>query len=105
LGENWVKIVDFWPQNTLYWHQKTLRIVLSDRLLAGLLVGRPMRYSREERQALREIVLARTSRFDFPIITDMDFGHTAPQMTLPLGCRAMIDGDQQRFAIVDGAVT
>jgi len=73
--------------------------------LAGLLVGRPMRYSREERQALREIVLARTSRFDFPIITDMDFGHTAPQMTLPLGCRAMIDGDQQRFAIVDGAVT
>ncbi len=27
----------------------------------------------------------------FPIITDMDFGHTSPQFTLPLGCRARID--------------
>jgi len=72
--------------------------------LAGLLVGRPMLYTREERQALREIILARTRRFDFPIIADMDFGHTAPQMTLPIGCRAVIDGDAQRFEIVEGAV-
>ncbi len=72
--------------------------------LAGLLVGRPMRYANEERQALREVVLARTGRFDFPIIADMDFGHTAPQMTLPIGCRAMIDGDAHLFEIVEGAV-
>jgi muramoyltetrapeptide carboxypeptidase LdcA involved in peptidoglycan recycling len=72
--------------------------------LAGLLVGRPMAYTAEERQALREVVLARTRRFDFPIIADMDFGHTAPQMTLPIGCRALIDGDAQRFEIVEAAV-
>ncbi len=72
--------------------------------LAGLLVGRPMRYTAEERQALREVVLARTHRFDFPIIADMDFGHTAPLMTLPIGCRAVIDGDAHRFEIVEGAV-
>ena len=72
--------------------------------LAGLLVGRPMLYTDEERQALREVVLARTRRFDFPIIADMDFGHTAPQMTLPIGCRAVIDGDAHLFEIVEGAV-
>ena len=72
--------------------------------LAGLLVGRPMRYTNEERQALREVVLARTHRFDFPIIADMDFGHTAPMMTLPIGCRAVIDGDARLFEIVEGAV-
>lgn len=72
--------------------------------LAGLLVGRPMLYTREERQVLREVVLARTYRFDFPIVADMDFGHTAPLMTLPIGCRAVIDGDAHRFEIVEGAV-
>ena len=63
-----------------------------------------MLYTDEERQALREVVLARTRRFDFPIIADMDFGHTAPQMTLPIGCRAVIDGDAHLFEIVEGAV-
>ena len=34
----------------------------------------------------------------------MDFGHTAPLMTLPIGCRAVIDGDARLFEIVEGAV-
>lgn len=72
--------------------------------ISGLLVGRPMRYTDEERQALRDVVVARTRRYGFPIIADMDFGHTAPQFTLPIGCRAVIDGDAQRFEIVEAAV-
>jgi muramoyltetrapeptide carboxypeptidase LdcA involved in peptidoglycan recycling len=72
--------------------------------LKGMIVGRPMRYSEEEKQQLREVVLERTSRYAFPIVTDMDFGHTAPQFTLPIGCRARIDVKRQRFEIVDAAV-
>lgn len=72
--------------------------------LKGLMVGRPMRYSEEEKQQLREVILERTRMYTFPILTDMDFGHTAPQFTIPIGCRARIDADAQRFEIIDAAV-
>jgi hypothetical protein len=72
--------------------------------LAGMLVGRPMLYTEQEKQALREVILARTEKFTFPIISDMDFGHTAPQFTLPLGCRARIDSRQALFEIMEAAV-
>jgi muramoyltetrapeptide carboxypeptidase LdcA involved in peptidoglycan recycling len=72
--------------------------------LKGLMVGRPMRYTEEEKQQLREVVLERTSGYTFPIVADMDFGHTAPQFTVPIGCRARIDAENQRFEIIDAAV-
>jgi hypothetical protein len=72
--------------------------------LSGMLVGRSMFYSEPEKQQLREIILARTEKFRFPIITEMDFGHTAPQFILPLGCRARIDGHQGTFEIIEAAV-
>ena len=71
--------------------------------LKGLIVGRPMRYTDEEKQQLREVVLERTSRYTFPIVTDMDFGHTSPQFTIPIGCRARIDAENQRFEVIDAA--
>lgn len=73
--------------------------------LNGLLFGRPMGYTPAERQELREVILERTAAFDFPVVTDMDFGHTAPQFVLPLGCRARIDSGERAFAILEGAVT
>jgi muramoyltetrapeptide carboxypeptidase len=72
--------------------------------LRGMIVGRPMYYSEEEKQTLRERILARTQGHTFPIITDMDFGHTAPQFTLPLGCLARIDSKKKRFEIFEKAV-
>lgn len=72
--------------------------------IRGLIVGRPMAYSEDEKQMLRERILERTQGFSFPVITDMDFGHTAPQITLPLGCRARIDTTKKRFEIMDTAV-
>jgi len=74
--------------------------------LQGLLVGRPMGYDDEQKEQLRTILLERTARYRFPIISDMDFGHTAPQMTLPIGCRAQMDTqeDMPLFSIVEAAV-
>jgi len=73
--------------------------------LRGMIAGRPMRYSEDEKRQLWEIILARTEGYSFPIIANMDFGHTAPQFTIPLGCRALIDTEAQRFAILDPAVS
>jgi muramoyltetrapeptide carboxypeptidase len=72
--------------------------------LKGLMVGRPMHYTEEEKQQLREVVLERTRGYTFPIVTDMEFGHTAPQFTVPVGCRARIDAENQRFEIIEAAV-
>jgi muramoyltetrapeptide carboxypeptidase LdcA involved in peptidoglycan recycling len=72
--------------------------------LQGLLVGRPMGYSDGQKAELREVILERTSQCRFPVVADMDFGHTAPQFTLPIGCHARIDGGKRQFAIVEAAV-
>ncbi len=73
--------------------------------LRGMLVGRPWGYTQAERRELLEVLLDRSARFDFPIVADMDFGHTAPQLTLPLGCLARIDAGRQRFELLEAAVS
>jgi muramoyltetrapeptide carboxypeptidase LdcA involved in peptidoglycan recycling len=70
----------------------------------GMLVGRPMRYSDDEKRRLHEVILERTRAYNFPIIAEMDFGHTSPQFTLPIGCQAKIDGVRRFFEILVGAV-
>lgn len=73
--------------------------------IRGLLFGRPMFYEPEEREQLREVILERTSWYGFPVVADMDFGHTSPMLTLPVGCRAVVDAGRERFEIAEAAVT
>lgn len=73
--------------------------------LSGMIVGRSRDYTPEWRAELREVILERTAPYHFPVITDMDFGHTAPQFILPVGVRAAIDTAARRFTIVEAAVT
>lgn len=74
------------------------------RQICGLLFARPYGYSEAERQLLHRVIRERTKAYDFPIIADMDFGHTSPIFTLPIGCRAIIDTENLRFAIDEVAV-
>jgi len=74
------------------------------RKLRGLLFGRPMRYSDPQRRELREVIIRRTQAYGFPVVADMDFGHTAPQFVLPVGCKARIDSGDRSFAIIEPAV-
>ena len=72
--------------------------------IRGLLFGRPYGYTPEEREQLHEVILERTRGHDFPVVADMDFGHTSPVFTLPVGCRAAVDAGRERFEIVEPAV-
>jgi muramoyltetrapeptide carboxypeptidase LdcA involved in peptidoglycan recycling len=72
--------------------------------IAGLLLANPYGYDNTARAQLRDVVLARTDAYSFPIVSDMDFGHTQPTVTLPLGCLAEIDTPARRVAIVEAAV-
>lgn len=52
-----------------------------------------------------EKVLYEYDRLDLPVISNMDFGHTDPIMTMPYGALAEIDPANERFAILEAAVS
>jgi muramoyltetrapeptide carboxypeptidase LdcA involved in peptidoglycan recycling len=70
--------------------------------LAGLLVGRAMRYSDAEKDALDAEVMAaveEAGRADLPVVTNVDFGHTDPQLVIPLGGLLEIDCDARSLRL------
>lgn len=72
--------------------------------ISALIIGRPRDYSDDERAQLDEKIL-NVVRIEFkneklPIVTNMDFGHTDPQWTLPLGIRAEIDCEGKSFKLL-----
>jgi muramoyltetrapeptide carboxypeptidase LdcA involved in peptidoglycan recycling len=78
--------------------------------LSGILFGRPggeipigkfMKYD----QAILQVVTHEEGLSDLPVITRMDFGHTSPMFILPYGVQAEIDCENQRFSIIENAVT
>lgn len=74
----------------------------------GLLLARPMRYSLEDRFRLDEEVLrvlAEYGRSDLPVVTNLDIGHTSPQLTLPLGVETKIDVTNRRIQLLASAVS
>lgn len=108
---NWQGSIFFWETSEDKPLPQTIDSLLMDyenmgvlEQISGMLVGRPMYYSEAEKQALREIILERTRKYRFPIISDMDFGHTSPQFPLPVGVRAGIDSQASRFTILEEAV-
>ena len=48
-------------------------------------------------------VLAEQGLSSIPVITRMDFGHTDPKFTLPIGVTAEIDCDAQQIRLVEPA--
>lgn len=72
--------------------------------LAGLVMARPYGYDEADRLLLHEVIRARTDRWGFPVLADIDAGHTSPIMTLPLGCRVCLDAREGGFTILESAV-
>ncbi|MBN8549451.1 MAG: LD-carboxypeptidase [Deltaproteobacteria bacterium] len=69
--------------------------------ISGLILGRGFGYREEEHRALWELVAARTSRYGFPILANVDFGHSDPIITIPLGVTGRIDSSASEFSILD----
>jgi muramoyltetrapeptide carboxypeptidase LdcA involved in peptidoglycan recycling len=76
--------------------------------ISGLLLARPMKYSSQMTQQLYSEVrriLAEFGREDMPVVANMDFGHTSPQMVVPIGCRAEIYPEAKRVAVLEAGVS
>ena len=95
------------PAQVGYW----LRNFAAQGLLAGaagLVLARPRGYTPERVEALYgwvRRVLWEAGREDLPVLANVDFGHTSPQLTLPFGAQARLDPALDVFEVLEGGVT
>lgn len=77
---------------------------------AGLVVGRPFGYDTDKLRAdyigvIKGLLCeGRFADKTFPILFNVDFGHTVPMVTLPYDALVELDSDNDRFAILEPAV-
>ncbi len=74
--------------------------------IKGMIIGRldrDVKISSPD-YGIEDIVSRVCKEYDFPIITEMDFGHTDPILTLPIGVRASFDTSLQELKIRESAV-
>jgi muramoyltetrapeptide carboxypeptidase LdcA involved in peptidoglycan recycling len=82
-------------------HLTDLELVGVFDRIGGMIVGRPYQYTARMRAELDAVILERTARYPFPILIDLDFGHTDPVFTLPIGAVAEIDADRRSLTILE----
>ncbi len=76
--------------------------------IAGMLVGRNRTAGFEPTSTgygLDDVILESTRGYDFPVMVNMDFGHTDPIMTIPFGIRATMRSQGQYLSIDEPAVS
>lgn len=75
----------------------------------AVLFGRARDYSDEEKSQLDETILSvikdEFGKHDLMIVTNMDFGHTDPQIILPLGVEAELNYDKKEFRLTEAPYT
>lgn len=73
--------------------------------IRGMVVARPYGYTDSDRHRLHDVIRERTARWAFPVLADIDAGHTSPILTLPIGCLARLDSDRNLLEITEAAVS
>jgi len=64
--------------------------------IQGLMIGRFQRESGMTRELLTQIIKSKKQLDGIPVVANMDFGHTAPKLTLPIGGKISmeVNGDE-----------
>lgn len=76
--------------------------------IAGMVVGLPTEVTPYEGGGdpvgLRDVVLDVLAQRDIPVLAQVDFGHTSPNLPMPLGIRADVDADNRTLSLLESAV-
>ena len=71
----------------------------------GVIFGRPMSYTVEDKKqlsdAVAQTVIRESGRADILIVLGFDVGYTDPQLVVPLGVPVMIDSDNERVLLTE----
>lgn len=120
-----IKGTSFWSPND-FWQKKILFLETSEdkpginqvkymlrnygiqgvfNQISALIFGRARNYSFDEKRLLDEaiidIVKNEFGNDKLTIVTNMDFGHTDPQIILPLGIKAKLDNSKKEFCLIE----
>jgi muramoyltetrapeptide carboxypeptidase LdcA involved in peptidoglycan recycling len=120
-----MKGTDFWTSKD-FWNGKILFLETSEekpsieqvkRMLRNygiqgvfnkinaILFARPRDYSDEEKIKfdimIKDVINGEFGKTNLPIMTNLDFGHTDPQIVLPLGVKAQINLDTKKFKLIE----
>lgn len=93
------RYVEYWLRN--YGSQGILQRA------KGIIFGKPYDnlYYEEYKEAILTVVRKELKLVDMPILFNMNFGHTAPMITIPYGAIAEIDCDKKTFSILESGVS
>ena len=72
--------------------------------IAGLIVGRAYNYTEEENVSLLAIIKRITAKHTYPILLNVNIGHSDPIITLPYGTMVMLDSKNKKFTINESGV-
>ena len=67
--------------------------------IKGLVIGRPYNYSKEQCDQLILIINYYTKDTDYPILFNVNIGHSDPIITLPMMSRVILDSKNNKFTI------
>lgn len=69
----------------------------------GILIGRFQQSSQMSRQLLCDIIRSKRELEHLPVVADVNFGHTSPQITLPIGGQATLEafGGEVKLSILE----
>ncbi len=73
--------------------------------IRGMIVGRFFGYSKQEEEEIIEIIKTRTADYKFPILTNVDIGHSDPMITVPLGVKVKINSSKNLFEIKESGIS
>lgn len=72
--------------------------------IKGMLVGRPFRHTKKQTGQLIQLIKKKMKYYDFPILFNVDIGHTDPMITVPLGVKIKIDSNKNIFEFIEKGV-
>ena len=75
--------------------------------ISWLIIGRPYKYWNDpwKMEALKEIVLRYTHGKSYPVLFNVNIGHAAPIITLPMGVMTRLSSSNNDFSILESWVT
>lgn len=65
----------------------------------GLIIGIPYRYDESMKRVFYKLIQKRLKEFEFPILANVNFGHTDPIITIPYGIKAVLSSKDNLFEI------
>lgn len=79
--------------------------------ISGLVVGRGYKYDARMQDELAgvieevfDVIVGRSREEELPILMNVDFGHTSPILTLPIGALVRLDSDIDEFSVMEPGV-